>query len=89
MSVQARTADRRRRRRRLADDEVLEAIRRRTASEGYPPSLREIARDVGASSASSVVIVLTRLERDGRITRRAGMPRTVRLVEPDAASPRG
>ncbi len=89
MTAQLPTPGPRRRRRRLHDEAVLEAIRRRTADGGYPPTLREIAEDVGAGSSSSVAFVLDRLERDGRITRRVGMPRTVQVIDPGVASPRG
>src|ERR1700761_3776223 len=45
-------------------------------SNGYGPSLREIAEAVGLASTSSVSYQLATLERKGYLTREAGRPRT-------------
>ncbi len=47
---------------------------------GYPPTVREIAREVDLSSTSSVAVHLNRLEKDGYIKRDPKKPRTIELL---------
>jgi repressor LexA len=51
-------------------------------SNGYGPSLREIAEAVGLASTSSVSYQLSTLERKGYLTREAGRPRTAVIKGP-------
>ena len=48
---------------------------------GYPPSIREIGRQVGISSTSVVNYNLERLEREGLIERDRGQSRGLRLAD--------
>ncbi len=52
--------------------EILEVIRRFLKERGYSPSVREIGKEVGLSSPSSVFKHLIKLEREGVIKRENG-----------------
>jgi repressor LexA len=56
--------------------EILEVIRTSVQSQGYPPSLREIAQAVGLSSQSTVSYHLSLLIKKGYLSRGHGQPRT-------------
>lgn len=62
---------------------LLRAIRRRIATNGYSPSLRELADDMG-TCVNDVNGKLHRLRREGLVTFVDGQARTVRVVEVDA-----
>lgn len=51
------------------------------AEQGYGPSLRDIARGVGLSTAQSVAHHIDILAARGRITRTPGIARSIRVVE--------
>lgn len=53
---------------------------------GYPPSIREIMRNVGLSSPASVHEQLSVLRDAGHISFRQGQNRTVRLVLPEGVN---
>lgn len=57
--------------------EILEAIKRSLAERGYPPSVREIGREVGLRSTSTVHGHLKRLRSKGLITWDPARPRTI------------
>ena len=59
---------------------VVQSIVRLTASIGYPPTVREIAADLG-HNPSDIQQKLWRLRRDGVVTWDEGRTRTVRVVE--------
>jgi repressor LexA len=59
---------------------VLDALRRLHERDGFSPSLREVASEVGLASASSVHPHVVRLEERGLIDRRPGKPRTMRRI---------
>lgn len=52
--------------------EILEVIRKFLEEKGYSPSIREIGREVGLSSPSSVFKHIIKLEREGVIKRENG-----------------
>lgn len=56
---------------------VNDCIREHMKRHGRAPTVREIARAVGASSTSVVDYHLRRLERDGEVTRVFGMARGI------------
>jgi hypothetical protein len=62
-------------------EKILEAISTYTKSNGYPPTIRELAEMTGLKSTSTVYGHLERLERKGKISREMDMPRTVRVLE--------
>jgi repressor LexA len=62
---------------------ILLAIRAYTATNGYPPSIREIGQAVGLSSTSSVSYQLGQLEGLGYV-RRPGGARAIQLTAPGA-----
>lgn len=60
--------------------EILNFIRERLRTNGYPPSIREIGSAVGLSSSSTVHGYLSRLEEEGFIRRDPTKPRAIEIV---------
>jgi repressor LexA len=60
---------------------MLEYIRRYVAENGFPPSMREIGREVGISSTSVVSYNLNILQAKGYIRREREVSRGVRLLD--------
>lgn len=60
--------------------EVLQAIRERTSSQGYPPTVRELGSLLGLSSPSTVHSHLNALQRKGYITRDPTKPRAIAVT---------
>lgn len=58
---------------------ILDFIKLNIMQKGFPPSIREIAEEVGLKSTSTVAGHLTRLERKGYITRVPGSPRAISI----------
>ncbi|MBI9015352.1 MAG: winged helix-turn-helix transcriptional regulator [Clostridiales bacterium] len=56
---------------------ILDYIKRNIEEKGFPPSIREIAEEVGLSSTSTVAGHLIRLEKKGYIKR---IPDTSRAI---------
>lgn len=52
---------------------------------GYPPTVREIGAACGGVRTQAVVDRLTALERKGYISRVMGSPRTIRVLQVEAA----
>ena len=65
---------------------VFDFIRNWCDMHGYPPTLREIARNIGVRSTNSVYNHLKILERKGYLTREDMKSRTWRPVDAPAAS---
>lgn len=61
--------------------EILEFIKNRIISDGFPPSVREICEAVNLRSTSSVHAHLESLERNGYIRRDPAKPRTILIVD--------
>ena len=59
---------------------VYEAVCEAIAAHGYPPSLREIGKQVGLTSPSSVKHQLDKLERLGLVRRDPKRPRAMEVV---------
>jgi repressor LexA len=66
----------------------MRAIKRCTQRDGYAPTMREIGKETGLASTSSVRHQLSRLEEKGYLSRGARLPRTA-VVQPltDPADP--
>jgi hypothetical protein len=64
--------------------QVLDLIR---AGNGYPPSVREIARKMGTRSANGMMVHLRALERKGYILREQFASRAIMLVRPERFFP--
>lgn len=64
-------------------DQILLFIVDHISSEGYAPTIREIAAAVGLKSSSTVHGHVERLEKDGLITRRKDASRTIQIVNPE------
>lgn len=62
------------------NERILEFIREYTRTEGRPPAVRDIGREVG-KSPSVVKAHLDRLVRDGKVRRRDGEARSLELTE--------
>lgn len=60
---------------------ILDVIRNAIATQGYPPSVREIGEVVGLKSPSSVHTQLAALERAGYVRRRPTRSRAIELLE--------
>ncbi|WP_182101729.1 LexA family protein [Niallia taxi] len=65
---------------------ILLCIKKNIEVNGYPPTVREIADEVGLSSTSTVHGHLDRLEREGYIKRDPNKPRTILIVERESSS---
>ena len=61
--------------------QILEYIRECVHKFGYPPSVREICKEVGLSSTSTVHGYLNRLEEQGFIRRDPSKNRTIELLD--------
>jgi repressor LexA len=88
---EAREGARSRRRKNLSAKQVaiLEMIQRSVATQGYPPSMREIGDAVGLSSLSSVTHQLNQLELAGYLRRDPNRPRALEvLIELPGVEPR-
>lgn len=59
---------------------MLGAIQRLTSKCGYPPTVRELAREVGVRSTNAVSQLLSRLEAKGYIKRRLLLARGITVV---------
>lgn len=64
---------------------VLNAIQNLIAQKGYSPSIREIGREVGLSSSSSVHAHVEALRKLGYLTNIPTGPRTMRPVKKEIA----
>lgn len=60
--------------------QILQFIQEYTASEGYPPAVREIAAAVGLRSPSSVHAHVKHLRELGYLEQCAGKTRTVKIT---------
>lgn len=60
---------------------MVEFIERFTVDSGYPPSIREIGKDVGISSTSVVNYNLNRLVDEGYLTRDKNVSRGIRMTK--------
>jgi repressor LexA len=59
--------------------QILDFIRREVRNKNYPPSVREIGREVGLTSSSTVHTHLSTLEKKGYIRRDPTKPRAIEL----------
>lgn len=59
---------------------ILSSIREAIATEGYPPSMREIGDAAGLASLSSVTHQLGQLEKWGYLRRHPGRPRAMEVL---------
>jgi len=63
------------------EQRVLDYLRQKTESQGFPPSVREICKDLSMKSTSTAHMYLERLEAKGCISRRDGSSRSIILLE--------
>lgn len=61
-------------------EEVLDVIRDSIKNNGYPPTVREICKELGLSSPGTAQFHLNALERKGYISRRKGY-RTIKILK--------
>lgn len=64
--------------------QILDVIRKAVEARGFPPSMREIAAEVGLSSVSTVKHHLDTLEEAGLMVRDPRRPRAIELRKDDA-----
>lgn len=64
----------------FTDKELIGSIRTLSRNLGYPPSIRELADDLGVKSSETVHGALVRLRAQGLVTWRPNTPRTLKLV---------
>ena len=67
--------------------QVLEFIRREIATQGRPPTAREIARECGFASPRGATFHILTLERKGCLRRIPGQARNLRLAVPAGGVP--
>jgi repressor LexA len=67
---------------------VLNVIRESVERRGYPPSMREIGKQVGLTSSSSVAHQLRMLQQKGYLKRDGSRPRALEVLMPDSSSRR-
>jgi repressor LexA len=65
---------------RSRQEDVLEALRELTESQGYPPNLKELAAKVGLSVARTYALV-DALDRDGRVKRDRMKARGIKVLD--------
>ena len=61
--------------------EIFEFIKRYSAKQGYPPTVRDIGKAVGLASSSTVHAHLSNLERLGVLRRDPSKPRAIELLD--------
>ena len=61
--------------------QILQFIQKKTKTQGYPPSVREIGAAVGLKSSSTVHMYLVQLEEKGYIKRDPSKPRAIIVVQ--------
>jgi repressor LexA len=69
--------------------EIFDFIKRYSATNGYPPTVRDIGKAVGLASSSTVHAHLANLERIGLLRRDPTKPRAIELLDRAAAGMRG
>lgn len=60
---------------------LLASIRRLEAKRGFPPTIRELASDLGVSTTNGVAQTLDALRRKGWVTWDRGHSRTLKIVD--------
>jgi repressor LexA len=68
--------------------EIFEFIKRYSAINGYPPTVRDIGKAVGLASSSTVHAHLANLEKIGLLRRDPTKPRAIELLDRAAAGVR-
>src|SRR6202035_5169283 len=69
--------------------EIFDFIKRYSATNGYPPTVRDIGKAVGLASSSTVHAHLANLERIGLLRRDPTKPRAIELLDRATAGMRG
>ena len=62
-------------------EHMIKYIREYSGENGYPPTIREIGKEVGISSTSVVNYNLDKLEKEGLIERNRTISRGIKLPE--------
>lgn len=63
--------------------DILDALKRSIANNGYPPTVRELGKMVGLSSSATAQFHLTKLEEKGYIKKVDSKNRTIELLVPN------
>lgn len=63
--------------------DILDALKRSIANNGYPPTVRELGKMVGLSSSATTQFHLTKLEEKGYIKKVDSKNRTIELLVPN------
>lgn len=63
-------------------EEVLDVIKKSVKENGYPPTVREICRELGLSSPATAQFHLNALARKGYISKGKGY-RTIKILKED------
>ncbi|MBN1920930.1 MAG: transcriptional repressor LexA [Anaerolineae bacterium] len=64
-------------------DRILQFLETYSQENGYPPTVREIGKELGIESTSLVSFYLTQLEKKGYISRDPAISRGIRLTQSD------
>ena len=65
---------------------IFDYIRNRIWSDGYPPTIREIAKSFGYSSLRTVQVHLEAMEKKGWIRKRKGLSRGLELIDAESGT---
>lgn len=65
-------------------DRILQFLEIYSQENGYPPTVREIGKELGIESTSLVSFYLTQLEKKGHISRDPAISRGIRLTQSDS-----
>lgn len=63
--------------------EILDVIKKFIAKRGYPPTVREIGKEIGLSSSATTHFHLSKLEEKGLIRKNGSKNRTLELLVPN------
>ncbi len=67
----------------VKEEIILNYIKDRIESDGFPPTIRDMCKDLKISSTATVHYYLKKLENKGVIVRQGNMNRAIKIVEED------
>lgn len=68
-------------------ERILQFVEAYSRENGYPPTVREIGKELSIESTSLISFYLAQLEKRGRISRDPAISRGIRLTQPEAPPP--
>lgn len=65
----------------IKQNKIMDYISDHIEENGYPPTIREIGKEVELKSSATVAGHLNRLVRKGYIKKKCGIPRSISIVK--------